>query len=123
MAEEKKIIDSEPLKVIKKKTVKRKPVKKPITLTTKPKSNNSKTVSKVTKPIRNYPIVTVEKSLIIAQKLKEKNGGNPWTPTDIKTAINMTDNNKFFYVFFLTGLTISFLQHKGMYSDPSSRKS
>jgi len=97
MAEEKKIIDSEPLKVIKKKTVKRKPVKNPITLTTKPKSNNSKTVSKVTKPIRNYPIVTVEKSLIIAQKLKEKNGGNPWTPSEVKNAINITDNNKFFY--------------------------
>ena len=97
MSEEKKIIDSEPLKVIKKKTVKRKPVKKSIAVNTKPKSINSKTVSKVTKPIRNYPIVTVEKSLIIAQKLKEMNGGNPWTPTEVKTAINMTDNNKFFY--------------------------
>lgn len=56
------------------------------------------TISKpVTKPARNYPIYTVEKSLVIAQKIKEMNGGNPWSPKEVKVAINLTDNNKFFY--------------------------
>lgn len=55
------------------------------------------TKEKTTRPSRNYPLYTVEKSLLIAQKLKEKNGGNPWTPAEVKKAINLTDNNKFFY--------------------------
>jgi hypothetical protein len=55
------------------------------------------TKGKTTRPTRNYPLYTVEKCLIIAQKLKEKNGGNPWTPAEVKKAINLTDNNKFFY--------------------------
>ena len=102
MAEEKKTIESEPLNGNTKKTVTQKPVKKSTSINPKAKSSKAKPtkakpISRVTKPIRNYPIFTVEKSIIIAQKLKEKNGGNPWTPTDIKTAINMTDNNKFFY--------------------------
>lgn len=77
-----------------------------------PKKNISKakSVNAKTKPVtnqkqpqkqkqtRNYPVVTVEKSLIIAQKLKEKNGGNPWSPKDVKEVIEVRDTNKFFYI-------------------------
>lgn len=53
--------------------------------------------TKTPRPVRTYPIITVERSLVIAQKLKEKNGGNPWSPNDVKEAINIKDTNKFFY--------------------------
>jgi hypothetical protein len=54
-------------------------------------------LSKPFKAARSYPIVTVEKCLIIAQKIKEKNGGNAWAPKEVKEAINVKDTNKFFY--------------------------
>lgn len=54
-------------------------------------------ITKVAKPSRSYPIVTVEKSLAIAQKIKEVNGGNPWSPKEIREAIEVRDTNKFFY--------------------------
>lgn len=54
--------------------------------------------NKLKKPTRTYPIVTVNKSLVIAQKLKEKNGGNAWSPKEIREAIEIRDTNKFFYV-------------------------
>ena len=67
-----------------------------------PKSSSKKqsepVINRVPKPTRNYPIVTVEKSLIIAQKLKEKNGGNSWSPTEVKKAIEVGNTNKFFYI-------------------------
>ena len=43
----------------------------------KKKSTKAKT-AKATKSIRTYPSITLEKCLIIAQKIKELNGGNPW---------------------------------------------
>ncbi|WP_100612085.1 hypothetical protein [Confluentibacter lentus] len=89
MGEDTKITESKALNGIAKKVSPKK--------ATKAKPTNAKTVKKSPKPTRNYQIVTVEKSLIIAQKLKEMNGGNPWTPKDVKVAINLTDNNKFFY--------------------------
>ena len=70
-------------KVVKKKTAKRK----------SPKKNSVK----VTKPTRNFPIITLEKCLIIGKKIKELNGGNPWTPKEVAKAIKVGDTNKFFY--------------------------
>jgi len=62
------------------------------------KKSSKAIVKKAPKPTRNYPIVTVERSLIIAQKLKEKNGGNSWSPSEVKKAIEVGDSNKFFYI-------------------------
>jgi hypothetical protein len=35
--------------------------------------------------------------LIIAQKIKELNGGNPWSPREVSRAIKIGDTSKFFY--------------------------
>src|ERR1700744_5562856 len=43
---------------------------------------------KVEKPQKTYPPVTLEKCLEIALKIKELNGGNPWTPKEVSNAIN-----------------------------------
>jgi len=97
MTEEKSVIESKLLNASKTKTAIKKPKAKSKSVPAKSKSVPTKFLIKSTKPTRNYPIVTVEKSLIIAQKLKEMNGGNPWSPKEVKVAINLTDNNKFFY--------------------------
>ncbi|MFA6058238.1 MAG: hypothetical protein WC756_08555 [Taibaiella sp.] len=68
-----------------------------------PKKNSLKKVDtksnqKGSKPKRTYPIITVEKCLVIAQKLKEKNGGNPWASNEVRKAIGIGDTTKFFYI-------------------------
>lgn len=57
----------------------------------------SKNATAQPKPKRNYPIITLENCLIVAQKIKELNGGNAWTPKDIANAISIRDNNKLYY--------------------------
>lgn len=47
---------------------------------------------------RPYPIYTVKEALRIAQVIKEFNGGNPWTPSDVANALNMGMSNNFFYL-------------------------
>lgn len=69
--------------------------------TPKPKSKRkpkTKAVrrAKVTRP---YPKVPLAKALEIAQKIKELNGGNPWTPGQVAEAIGMGPKSPdFFYV-------------------------
>lgn len=53
--------------------------------------------AKQAKPSRNYPSVTLEKCLILAQKIKELNGGNPWSPREVSRAVKIGDTSKFFY--------------------------
>lgn len=83
---------SEPVKNITPKKAALKNTVKPV------KKKPEPVLKKVPKATRNYPIVTVEKSLIIAQKLKEKNGGNSWSPNEVKKAIEVGDTSKFFYI-------------------------
>jgi len=53
----------------------------------------------VSSPRRVYPRVTLEKALEVAQKIKDLNGGNPWAPSEIASALNMGPQSpKFFYV-------------------------
>lgn len=47
---------------------------------------------------RPYPIYTVKEALRVAQAIKEFNGGNPWTPSDVANALNMGMSNNFFYL-------------------------
>jgi hypothetical protein len=48
---------------------------------------------------RPYPKVPLSKALEISQKIKELNGGNPWTPAQIATAIEMgAKSAEFYYV-------------------------
>src|SRR5689334_3744748 len=48
---------------------------------------------------RPYPRVTLEEALRIPVALKEKNGGNPWPPSDVAKAVNLSHKNPdFFYL-------------------------
>ncbi len=44
----------------------------------------------------NFPRITLEKCLIIAQKIKELNGGNPWATGDVSKAIEIGDTKKLY---------------------------
>jgi hypothetical protein len=46
---------------------------------------------------RTYPSATIAAALQIAQKIKELNGGNPWTPADIASAIGVGAKSPNFY--------------------------
>lgn len=70
---------------------KKKPAKKAAKKKVKKRTNTA------TKAKRTYPIITLEKCLIVAQKIKELNGGNPWTPKEVSNAIGIRDQNKLFY--------------------------
>jgi hypothetical protein len=64
----------------------------------KPRPANKKLVFKG-KQRRPYPNVTLGKALLVAQKIKELNGGNPWATSDVATALNMGSKSpNFFYV-------------------------
>lgn len=47
---------------------------------------------------REFPRNTIEDSLQVANAIKDKNGGNPWVPDQIATALGMGKGNKFYYV-------------------------
>ena len=89
MTDEKKVAEAPAAKKIAKKAPKKK---------AEPKvSQAKKNATKTFKAVRNYPQITIEKCLIIAQKIKELNGGNPWTPKEISQAINIGVGNNFYY--------------------------
>ena len=44
-----------------------------------------------------FPSVSLEKALEIPSKIKELNGGNPWTPGDVATAIGVGGKSSDFY--------------------------
>jgi hypothetical protein len=48
---------------------------------------------------RHFPSITLEKALAVAQKIKDLNGGNPWSSADVAAALEMGPRSpKFFYV-------------------------
>lgn len=49
--------------------------------------------SKATRPYPRYPI---EKAIEVAQKIKELNGGEPWSPEGIATAVNIAKRSSNF---------------------------
>src|SRR6185436_16749029 len=46
---------------------------------------------------RNYPKITLEKCLILAQTIKKINAGNPWVPNELRKACKIGDTTKFYY--------------------------
>jgi len=72
-------------------TKKGKPKAKSAARTTKKSSSTKK------KQQRPYPKVTIERALQVAIKIKELNGGNPWTPADIADAIEIGPRSPDFY--------------------------
>lgn len=64
------------------------------------KKRRRKTVTKKAgsnKPVRNYPKISLEKCLIIGQKIKELNGGNAWSPKEVAKAIHVGNTSLFYY--------------------------
>ena len=57
-------------------------------------------------PKKPYPVYSLEKALGIAFKLKELNGGNPWTPADIANALGFGAKSSDFY--YLTAASRDF---------------
>lgn len=76
-----------------KKNAKKAPKKK----AARKKAVEKKSVASTNKAVRSYPRITLEKCLAIAQKIKELNGGNPWTPEEIRIAIGVSTGNPFYY--------------------------
>lgn len=76
-----------------KKTAKKAPKKK----AAKKKVASKKSTITTNRAVRTYPRITLEKCLVIAQKIKELNGGNPWTPEEIRNAIGVSTGNPYYY--------------------------
>lgn len=52
----------------------------------------------VQKPKRPFPRIPLEDCLVIAHKIREFNGGNPWSPSEVAKAINIgSSTNNFVY--------------------------
>jgi hypothetical protein len=45
-----------------------------------------------------FPRATLEKALQIPYALKDKNGGNPWEPEEVRKAVGMGQGNAWFYL-------------------------
>lgn len=86
-------------------------VRKPAARKTPPKSKSaSKSIAKKmptrktapAKPARTkkpFPSVTLEDAVVIPQKIKEFNGGNPWRPADVAKSIGRSEKSaSFFYL-------------------------
>ena len=43
-----------------------------------------------------YPRVTLEKALQISYAIKEKNGGNPWEPDEVRKAVGASQGNSWY---------------------------
>jgi hypothetical protein len=84
------------------------------------KKKNIKKVAgsgKGAKPSKNYPSITLEKCLSLAQKIKEVNAGNPWSPKEVSKAVQIGDSNKFYYYSAASrdfGLTVGTRDSKEM---------
>jgi hypothetical protein len=65
---------------------------------TKKKASGKATAAAV-KPKRPFPSVTIEEAIVIPQKIKELNGGNPWPPSDVAESMGKSSkSNTFFYL-------------------------
>jgi hypothetical protein len=71
------------------------PTPKPANGHAKAKKAKAKPASK---PERAYPRAPLERAIAVALALKNKNGGEPWAPEDVASAMGMAlGNNRFFY--------------------------
>jgi hypothetical protein len=63
------------------------------------KKAKSEKTKKGQKSSRPFPSVTLEEAVVVPQKLKVLNGGNPWPPADLANAVGMSPKtNNFFYL-------------------------
>ena len=52
--------------------------------------------------MRPYPRITLEKSLLVGQAIKDKNGGNPWAADQIAKALGISPKNSLFTYYLLS---------------------
>ena len=65
----------------------------------KRKTKGKRVVAGSAKVRRPFPNVTLLKALQVGQKIKELNGGNPWSPDNIATALEVGPKSpKFYYI-------------------------
>jgi len=64
---------------------------------TKAQAQSAKPTKAQRKPNKAYPSVPLEKALQIAYKIKEINGGNPWSPDQVATSIGSGPKSSEFY--------------------------
>src|SRR5690349_19176072 len=68
------------------------------------KSKSKKTKAKAPKrgprrPTKAYPSISLETALKIAYEIKDKNGGNPWSPDQVAAAVGRgAKTAEFFYL-------------------------
>jgi hypothetical protein len=65
------------------------------------RKTSNKTGSKTSRGARKFPANTLEEALKIPLSIKQYNGGNPWTPTEVAQAVGLSVKNPKFY--YLTG--------------------
>jgi hypothetical protein len=74
------------------------PVKEPKARKAKKRRRGTKAATnRAPRATRPYPKVPLAKALEIAHKIKELNGGNPWTPSQVAEAIEMGARSPDFY--------------------------
>jgi hypothetical protein len=61
--------------------------------TAKPKQIRKKSADKKVNYVRPYPLYSLEKSLVIAKAIKEKNAGNPWASTQVAVALGIGEKS------------------------------
>jgi len=61
------------------------------------KPRRAKGGKKEARATRPYPKVVLAKALEVAQQIKDKNGGNPWTPAEVAAALGMGAHSPAFY--------------------------
>lgn len=66
-------------------------------VSSEPQQSKAKTVRKA-KPKKEFPQYGIEESKAVLEVIKEKNAGNPWSPADVATALDMGKGNNFFYL-------------------------
>ncbi|QYG05988.1 hypothetical protein [Janthinobacterium sp. PAMC25594] len=60
---------------------------------------NKSAPAKQTRAKKPFPTVTLEEAVLIPQKIKELNGGNPWRPADVAKSIGRSEKTSaFFYL-------------------------
>ena len=82
---------------------------KPATPRTRKRKKPEPASKRQSPPERPFPRETLEEAIKIPLALRHKNGGNPWDPTSVATAVSYGKGNSFFYLTAASrdfGLTI-----------------
>lgn len=80
-----------------KKAVAKKSTAKKATQKKKPKKKPSRNNTKAKRVERPFPRVTLDEAIEIPMAIRNKNGGNPWAPADVSSAVGRSHKTSTFY--------------------------